>query len=63
MATQVQTLDEAVCITDSTNIHGKGMNSTILLAMGRLGFLFMVQQTNIREEKLNSNLLNSTLKN
>ena len=33
---QVQILDEAVCIPHSTNILGKGMNTSILLpAMGK----------------------------
>ena len=35
MANQVQILDEAVCISYSTNLLGKGMHPTILLrAMG-----------------------------
>ena len=35
-ATQVQNLDEAVCISHCTNILRKGMNPTILLlAMGK----------------------------
>ena len=35
--TQVQILDEAVCILGSSNTLGKGMNPTILpLAMGKI---------------------------
>ena len=30
MPTRVQNLDEAVCISYNTNIHGKGMHPTIL---------------------------------
>ena len=37
MATRVQYLDEAVCISDSTNTLGKGMNPTTLPpAMGKI---------------------------
>ena len=36
MPTQVQILDEAVCISNRTNTHGKGMHPTLLtLTMGK----------------------------
>ena len=37
MTTRVHNLDKAVCISNSTNTPGKGMNPTILcLAMGKI---------------------------
>ena len=61
---QVQTLDEAVYISYSTNTLGKTMNPTILsIAMGKMvgqtGLFCPVVVSGLGEGKLNSNLLNS----
>ena len=65
-ATQVQILNEAVCILQSTNTLGKGMNLIILSpVMGKIvvptGPFSLGMATYLGEGKtLNLNLLNST---
>ena len=56
MATQVQILDEADCISQSTNTLGKGMNPIILPpAMGKIvgqaGFVSLGEATSLGEGK------------
>ena len=60
MATQVQILGE-ICISQSANTLGKGMNPTIFLsAMNNSRADFNLgMATSLEEGKLNSNLLNS----
>ena len=62
-AIRVQILDEAVCISDNTNIFGKGMNPTIIPpAMERLDSLTLVRQLVLEKENFESNMLNSAWK-
>ena len=61
--TQVQILEETVCISHSTNTLGKSMNQTILPpAMDKIvdhtGFFSLGMAPSLEEGKLNSNLLN-----
>ena len=52
-ATQVQILDEAICISHSANTLGKGVNSTILpLAIDQTEFFNLGMTTSQREGKL-----------
>ena len=56
-AIQVQTLDEAVCISLSTNTLGKGMNPTILppamgKIIGQIGLFSFGMATSLGEGKL-----------
>ena len=57
LATRVQTLDEAVCLSHTVNTPGKGMNPIILLLVkvkssGKLGSFTVVTMNSLGEEKL-----------
>ena len=63
--TRVQIMDEAVCISDSADKFGKGINPSILLPAivrykGRLISELYSDNRSWRRKILNTNLINST---
>ena len=52
LATRIQILNEAVCVSLRTNAHGKNMNLSLFLPVGQIGFLSLGKVIDL-EGKLN----------